>query len=94
MSAPVEAKAETPVAVVPHVPERAGQRSLFDPGGEFMEASIYRRCDLRPGARIRGPAIIIEDETSTVVSPRFDAVVNGLGYIELIRNQESGIRNQ
>jgi len=72
---------------VPHMPKAAGQRSLFDPVGEYMQASVYRRGDLRPGARIRGPAIIIEDETSTVVSPAFDAVVNGFGYIELIRSQ-------
>jgi N-methylhydantoinase A len=74
-------------AAVPHMPKAAGQRSLFDPVGEYMQASVYRRGDLRPGARIRGPAIIIEDETSTVVSPAFDAVVNGFGYIELIRSQ-------
>jgi N-methylhydantoinase A len=73
--------------VTPHMPEPAGQRSLFDPLAEFLQASLYRRCDLRPGSRIRGPAIIIEDETSTVVSPAFDAEVNGFGYIELIRNQ-------
>ena len=74
-------------AAVTHMPKAAGQRSLFDPVGEYMQASVYRRGDLRPGARIRGPAIIIEDETSTVVSPAFDAVVNGFGYIELIRSQ-------
>jgi N-methylhydantoinase A len=60
---------------------------LFDPLAEFMQASLYRRRDLRPGARIRGPAVVIEDETSTVVSPTFDAVVNGFGYIEMIRKQ-------
>ena len=78
---------ETASPVMPHMPEPAGQRSLFDPLAEFLHASLYRRRDLRPGARIRGPAIIIEDETSTVVSPAFNAVVNGFGYIELIRNQ-------
>jgi len=84
---PVDTTMETASPVMPHMPEPAGQRSLFDPLAEFLHASLYRRRDLRPGARIRGPAIIIEDETSTVVSPAFDAEVNGFGYIELIRNQ-------
>jgi N-methylhydantoinase A len=87
LSAPVETTAETPAVVVPHMPQPASQRSLFDPLAEFMQASLYRRRDLRPGARIRGPAVVIEDETSTVVSPTFDAVVNGFGYIEMIRKQ-------
>jgi hypothetical protein len=29
--------------------------------------------------------VIAEDDTSTVVSPRFDARVDGFGYIELNR---------
>jgi N-methylhydantoinase A len=85
LCAPADTRAETPEAVVPHGPDAAGQRSLFDLAAEFIQAMLYRRRDMRPGARIRGPAIIIEDETSTVVSPAFDAVVNGFGYIELIR---------
>jgi N-methylhydantoinase A len=64
---------------------RSARRSLFDPTGETIEASLQRRCDLRPGAQIAGPAIITEDETSTVVSPSFEAHVNGFGYIELRR---------
>ena len=75
----LRAPVETMAALVPHMPEPASQRSLFDPVAEFMQASLYRRRDLRPGARVRGPAIIIEDETSTVVSPTFDALINGLG---------------
>jgi N-methylhydantoinase A len=87
LSAPVDTTVETASPAMAHMPEPAGQRSLFDPLAEFLHATLYRRCDLRPGARIRGPAIIVEDETSTVVSPSFDAEVNGFGYIELIRNQ-------
>ena len=48
---------------------------------------IYWRGDLAPGARISGPAVIAEDETSTVVSPGFDASIDRFGYIELIRNE-------
>ena len=40
---------------------------------------------LVPGDRVKGPAIIVEDDTSTVISPTFDATINALGYIMLER---------
>jgi N-methylhydantoinase A len=43
---------------------------------------VYQRDQLEPGTRITGPAVIEEDETSTVISSRFDAVINGFSYIE------------
>ncbi len=60
------------------------RRGVFDPdSGEFINTPIYWRADLAPGARIAGPAVIAEDETSTVVSPEFDARIDRFGYIEL-----------
>ena len=68
--------------------EEMARWPIFDPHtGEFEEVDIYRRPDLAPGARISGPAVIAEDETSTVVSPLFDARIDRFGYIELTRNQ-------
>ena len=65
-------------------------RSLLDTGsGERFDAATYRREDIQPGSRIEGPAIIVEDDTSTVVSPSFDATVNALGYILLERKEGS-----
>ena len=64
------------------------RRPIFDPEtAEFRDVDIYWRPDLTPGARISGPAVIAEDETSTVVSPRFDARIDAFGYIELIRKE-------
>ncbi|MDQ4060991.1 MAG: hydantoinase/oxoprolinase family protein [Pseudomonadota bacterium] len=86
LRAVAEAVVETAQSAEPYAPEPAGRRTLFDPGtGEPVEAPVYRRAELRPGAAIRGPAIITEDETSTVVSPAFDAAVDGFGSIELRR---------
>jgi N-methylhydantoinase A len=48
---------------------------------------IYWRPDLAPGARVSGPAVIAEDDTSTVVSPIFDARIDRFGYIELTRRE-------
>ena len=57
---------------------------MFDPGsGNFLEALVFYRTDLKPGARIEGPALIVEDETTTVVAPTFEATVNAVGYLIL-----------
>ena len=53
--------------------------------GEVAAWAVFDRAALRPGARIAGPAIVAEDETSTLVGPGWSATVNGLGYIELTR---------
>ena len=67
-------------------PTPRAHRPVFDPqAGEFQNVPIYWRADLVPGACIAGPAVIAEDDTSTVVSPQFDARVDEFGYIELVR---------
>jgi N-methylhydantoinase A len=89
LSAPRPAEGET-VLLNPdlHTPQPARTRPVFDPEiGEFIEVAIHERGDLRPGALIPGPAVIVEDETSTVVSQPFDARVNAFGYIELTRRK-------
>jgi N-methylhydantoinase A len=53
--------------------------------GEVADWAVYDRAALGPGASLRGPAIIAEDETSTLVGPGWSASVNVLGYIELNR---------
>jgi len=88
VSAPSEGQLGAPTRERASKPKPASRRPIFDPHtGEFEEVDIYRRPDLAPGARISGPAVIAEDETSTVVSPLFDARIDRFGYIELTRNQ-------
>jgi N-methylhydantoinase A len=53
--------------------------------GEVAAWAVFDRSTLAPGARVAGPAIVAEDETSTLVGPGWSATVNGLGYIELTR---------
>ena len=53
--------------------------------GEVAAWAVFDRSTLAPGARVAGPAIVAEDETSTLVGPGWNATVNGLGYIELTR---------
>jgi N-methylhydantoinase A len=53
--------------------------------GEVSAWAIYDRASLQPGARLPGPAIIAEDETSTLIGPGWTGGINGLGYIELVK---------
>ncbi len=86
--APAEGQLGAPTRERASKPKPASRRPIFDPHtGEFEEVDIYRRPDLAPGARISGPAVIAEDETSTVVSPLFDARIDRFGYIELTRKE-------
>ncbi len=52
--------------------------------GEEISWSVFDRVGIPVGARIMGPAIIAEDETSTLISPGWRGLVNGLGYIEIV----------
>jgi N-methylhydantoinase A len=55
--------------------------------GEVGEWAIYERQTLRLGARLQGPAIIAEDETSTLVGPGWSCTINPLGYLELTKER-------
>jgi N-methylhydantoinase A len=87
LSAPAPAEpAAPPPAPVAYTPAPARHRPVFDPEtGEFVTVAIHERRDLKPGARIPGPAVIVEDETSTVVTRLFTAQIEAFGYIELTR---------
>jgi len=86
ISAPVAHPARMPAltAWTPAAP--SGQRWVIDPeSGASLEARVFRRDDLAPGARMDGVALIVEDETTTVVPPGFQATVSAAGYLILER---------
>ena len=69
-------------------PKPRSKRTIYDPAlGRQVQAPVYWRFDMQPGAAIKGPAIIAEDETSTIVGANFKASVNSLGYIVLERTR-------
>ena len=51
--------------------------------GAWRNTPVYERAQLTAGARIKGPALIAEDQTTTVVTADFDVQVNSLGYLVL-----------
>jgi N-methylhydantoinase A len=81
---PVSGTAATGAPATPAAPE--GERVVFDAAsGKSVATAIYRRTALSEGASLAGPAIIVEDETSTLVTAGFDATINALGQIVLTK---------
>jgi N-methylhydantoinase A len=67
------------------VPVNATRR-IYDPRTrDFTPASIVNREDLAVGARVRGPAAIVERETTTIVTTAFEAVMQKDGCLLLTR---------
>ncbi len=80
--------AALPEGAVPP-PEPVARRALTDPErGGAVDVPVYRRAALRAGMSVEGPALIVEDQTTTVVAKGVTAVVNDLAYITMFRHQE------
>ncbi|MCP3855495.1 MAG: hydantoinase/oxoprolinase family protein [Actinomycetia bacterium] len=58
---------------------------VLDPEEGWRDFALVHRSDLIPGDQLTGPALIIEDQTTTVVSPRFDVRVDGRDHLVLER---------
>ena len=70
-------------------PVPAGTRVLtLGQAGETTVASCYDRVDLVPGDTIRGPSLIVEPQTTTFVSARFEARIDSTGNIVMTRLEE------
>ncbi|MBI2738026.1 MAG: hydantoinase/oxoprolinase family protein [Rhodospirillales bacterium] len=65
-------------------PKANGSREVLDPSsGRHEQAAIHERTSLEPGMSLDGPALIVEDGTTTVVPQGFAARINALGQIVL-----------
>ena len=72
-------------------PEPIGVRTLtLGQTGETTQAACYRRADLGPGHSILGPSLIVEPQTTTFVSARFEACIDTAGNIVMNRRKDSG----
>ncbi|MEZ5644063.1 MAG: hydantoinase B/oxoprolinase family protein [Burkholderiaceae bacterium] len=65
------------------VPRRATVRMYGD--GQWRDAALVVREDMRPGDRVAGPAIIAEKNATTVVEPGWEAELTGLDHLVLER---------
>jgi N-methylhydantoinase A len=69
-------------------PASIGHQALFDPATcQPVEASVYLRGDLSPGATVSGPALITEEQTTTVVPAAWRALIDTHGGIVLTRKE-------
>jgi N-methylhydantoinase A len=83
-SARVDPPAETTVR------DSDEKRSIYDAREQgFVEASVYQRDDLQSGDRIDGPAVIIERETSTVITSRYQAQRQADGCLLLTQREKN-----
>jgi N-methylhydantoinase A len=75
------------VAQAPQAAPLAGARPIRHQAirdtasGVVADVPVYDRAALPPGAHLAGPALIAEDETSTLVGAGWNARIDGLGYI-------------
>jgi N-methylhydantoinase A len=51
----------------------------------FVRCPLYQRESMAPGERIRGPAVVYEFSSTTVVPPSWRAVMDGYRNLHLIR---------
>jgi N-methylhydantoinase A len=67
---------------VPHPARSSGAGRLFM-GGRWIEVALYERTSLDPGARMAGPAIVVQDDTTLLIPACWSARVDGFRNIEL-----------
>jgi N-methylhydantoinase A len=68
-----------------------GKRQLFDPEtSKFLEAEVYNRRDLSIEFDVPGPAIVVESQTTTIVSKEYSISVNDHGHLILTRQSSRG----
>lgn len=62
-----------------------GQRPVFDPASAaYLETALVDRTVMAPGATVRGPAAVVEDETTIIVPASRDAICQPDGCIDIV----------
>ena len=89
VSTPPEAAPRAGDCAARGAPEPTGTRTLtLGQAGDATVGACFRRADLVPGDTIAGPALIVEPQTTTFVSPRFEARIDTAGNIVMTRREE------
>lgn len=93
----VEASVPGDSAAEPRLPTHAAREvprretvSMYS-GGQWHEAALVVREDMRPGDVIAGPAIIAEKNATTIVEPGWEAQLTALDHLILDRRLERQI---
>ncbi|MGW6583571.1 hydantoinase B/oxoprolinase family protein [Streptomyces globisporus] len=71
----------------PHdAPSRPADTVDLYADGRWQRAPLHRRADLHVGATVTGPAIVAEDDATTVVDPGWQAEAAPTGHLVLTRS--------
>lgn len=85
-SSPLPPVARVAVVAEGDVVAPSKSRRLFEAAqGAFLDAGIHERDDLKPGNVVKGPAVIVERETSTMLTATFKAIVQNDGCLLVTR---------
>jgi len=72
-------------------PKPIGERSVFDTGlGRRLTMPVFERAALAAGTTLKGPALVVEDGTSTYVSRHFDLAVDAGAALVLTAKRDAG----
>jgi len=77
----LKARVELPRFEPGPLPEPQRRRAWFPESEGWTETAVYRRDALPAGGRLRGPAIVEERESTTVLPPDMEAEVDGFGNL-------------
>ena len=61
------------------------RRTQFFSGGQWRKAAVYTRDQLKPGAKVQGPAIVIEPHQTVVVEDGWRAAITAKNHLLLER---------
>ena len=61
------------------------RRTRFFSGGQWHKAGVYTRDQLKPGHKVKGPAIVIEPHQTIVVEPGWQAELTRKNHLVLAR---------
>ena len=95
----VSSQREPPQAVEPRTAGRArstaGSRTVYDPStGTKVETALFERSALAVGDTVAGPALITEDQTTTVVGSGHTAVVQADLTLQISRSDRDAASQQ
>jgi N-methylhydantoinase A/oxoprolinase/acetone carboxylase beta subunit len=66
---------------------RAAEGVRVFSGGRWHDAAVFRREGLKPGQRMRGPALVIEANQTIVVEPGWEARITERDHVLLTRHE-------
>lgn len=86
---PAGAASPDAISAVSSLAAPSGSQAVFDAGlGAFVQAGVFDRMHMKPGQGFAGPALIVEEQTTTYVPPGFTGAISANGH--LVLDQGSG----